>query len=431
MADPTGIIVKAKIKETALKKFLNTKQKSFDDFDWNTTIKKDYNTEEYRTNKNKKTIAFFAELLYSCNNNSGDIFLFHYNNEKQEFFFSFILNHEYYRYEKSLLTVCRELANYIEPLYDAYAFIVAPGPPDIYNAFSLKQENIKFKASDIIDKNIAQTYLDRFWSFNVKDNFSCEPEAALRKRNYYYKPLKNAYKKLKKEIEEIEKPSKIKKATKDHPYHLFGSFYTYDGFVYENETKIENADPLTFREIGPFFVDKNHVFKYSAINMVEPFDIRNWSKMKFEYRIIEGIDGATFTHLKKQHPREAMYWKDKNYIFSKNYTELKKIEPADVKTFEYLDFAYGKDKNLVYCADQIIDIDPKQYKLNKNGFISDNKNIYHYGNKIDLDANTFEVILYESETNPFFGPFVLADKHGKYSYEYKHDQSTQALAINN
>ncbi|WP_438424730.1 DKNYY domain-containing protein [Aquimarina macrocephali] len=423
MADPTGIIVKAKINEKSLQKFLNEKQKSFEDFDWDTAIKKEYNTEERGANKSKKIISFFAELLYSCNNSSDNVFLFHYDTEKQEFFFSFILNYEYYRYEKSLLTTCRQLANYIEPAYDAYAFIVAPGPPDIYSSFSLKQENIKYKASDKIDKNIAQTYLDQFWSFNGKDNFYCEPEAALRKRNYYYKPLRNAYKKLKKEIEEIEKPSKIKKATKEHPYYLFGSFYTYDGFVFENETKIENADPLTFREIGPFFVDKNHIFKYSAINMVEPFDIRNWNEIKFEYIIIDGIDGATFTHLKKQHSREATYWKDKNYIFCGS--DLRKLESADIETFEYLDFAYGKDKNHVYFQDQIIDIDIQHYKLNKNGFIYDNKNIYHYQKKIDLDANTFEVISYESETNVFLGPFVLVDKHGKYKYEIKHNQDTE------
>lgn len=45
--------------------------------------------------------------------------------------------------------------------------------------------------------------------------------------------------------------------------------------------------------------------------------------------------------------------------------------------------------------------------------------VYYYSHPVALDGQTFKVLHYESTTNPFIGPFIVADKTGLYRYNNK------------
>lgn len=430
MAEPTGIILQAHIGEKALKKFLNVKQTSFEDHEnWygegglHEKWIEDMGDECHQTDTETRVSYFFAELLYTCNDTSGNVFLFNYDSKEETLFYAFIANHEYYFYMKSLLTITRQFARYKDTEGEDFAFIAAPTTSDIHIALSLQQGKGMFKPTDEVDEAIIKECLNRFWSFCVKNDFP-EAEKALKKRNYYYyKPIKNAYKRYLLQREEVEKPLRIKEATKDNPYNLVNNIYTYDGLVFDEEGGlIEEADPFTFREVtnvSSIFADKNHVFLYRPVDSNKKEDTPGRTERKF--CIMEGIDGASFTYV--QDRWDTLYWKDKNHVYCGD--DLKKMESADVKTFKYLDFAFGRDKNNIYYKDRIIGIKPDRFTLNKNGFIYDGETIYHYQNKIDMDAGSFKVISYESEVNPFTGTFILEDKYGRCRYEYKSRENSK------
>lgn len=95
---------------------------------------------------------------------------------------------------------------------------------------------------------------------------------------------------------------------------------------------------------------------------------------------------------------------------------MTKLEQADSKTFEYLDFCFGKDLNHIFYLDKVIPIDRNNFILDKNGFIYDDKNIVHFQHQILIDVKTFKVIEYQSSSNPFIGTFILEDKNGQYEY---------------
>jgi len=225
-------------------------------------------------------------------------------------------------------------------------------------------------------------------------------------------------------------------ATKDKPFQLFDNFYTYNGKVYhffhhtKQRIEVSNADPLTLKLVANILADKSFVFTQRFLGTFPPNDQKNISfpdlYNMYKYVIAEGVDGGSFAYIKNR--LEAVYWKDKNAVYihtrDKNNTYLKKVENADVDTFEYLNFCFGRDKKNIFFKDKIVDIDPENYTLNKSGFIFDNKNIFYYEVKIPLDAPTFKVISYESSINPFIGPFILEDENGKYEFnkEWKYDK---------
>lgn len=235
-------------------------------------------------------------------------------------------------------------------------------------------------------------------------------------------------------MEEIEKPKKIAKATKENPYFLFDDLYTYDKSVfYKNKTFIEipSANPFTLRKIRhDIIADETNVF-IQRIASDSPSQSRgNILESIWRYQIIKGVDGKSFKPLKYKY--ETTYWKDKYAIYYGKELggfELIKLEQADQESFEELNFGYGKDKNHVFFCGKIIPINIKHFNLNKNGFIYDDRNIFHYQQQIPLDAKTFKVIEYESETNPFMGTFTLEDKSGKYKYNRDWKDETIKLII--
>lgn len=402
MAEPAGIFIEASLTEKEVKSLLRYK---FEDCEYG-----------------KKVGYYFSQLLYSCINYPKNVFIFNYDKKQQRLFIVWVLNYfnelEIQPFEKIL-----EIITSIKSSEESNYAVVASIYPDIYKGYEIYKQELKVINKNVFPKETTNRLVSTFLNF-AQDSAIFEPKKALQKRNYFYKNFKNYYKKYSEHIKNTEKPQRIKNATKKEPYHLFKNFFSYDDKVFcgwrqEDFKEIIGADPLSFREInGSIVADKNFVFYRKNTHPIKPSLINKHiggARFFTHYVLIEGIDGDSFTYVKEKW--DTVYWKDKNAVFiiDKKANDLKKVM-ADVNSFEYIGFAYGKDKKNVFYNDQIIAIDVNNFKLNKNGFIWDDLNIFSYSNKIPLDAKTFKIKKYDNDVNPFIGDFILEDKTGLYKY---------------
>lgn len=400
MAESIGIFIEINIDEKDVKRLLNHK---FEEAQFG-----------------NKLGYYFSELLYNTQREAGNVFIFNYDKKLQKCFIAYLINH-FNEKDLSLFPKIFEIMSGLK-IPDTIDYgIVASTYPEVLWAYKIMGNKVEKISSEKTPENIVVHLSEKFWSFSTNNDFP-EPQKALNERNYFYKNFKNYYTKYLGYIEEIEKPSKIAKATKENPYHLFNEFYTYDLKVYEHKSytrqiiELPKADPLTLRSVAGIIADKNHAYicrlaAGSPPNVVDhgKYTTNNPNSV-WEWIIAEGVHGGSLTYVKEKW--NTVYWKDKYAVFH----SLKKVEDADVTSFVYLDFCFGKDKNHVFYLDKIIPIDVNNFILNKNGFIYDNENIFHYQHKIPLDAKSFKVLTYESEVNPFMGTFILEDKNGKYEY---------------
>ncbi len=407
MAEPVALIAQIHIKEEQLKSFLRKKSPVLD---------------------KHKNIDVFASLLYSCENNSGNIFLFHFENDI--LFTAYWLNYYHTDDIKPFKQTLHSLCKVKEPITD-YAFL-SDSSGLLLETYALKNETLKqvtgLKETEFAD--LLSAYWDRFWSFSDNNNFP-EPSKALRKRNYFYKPLKSAYKRYLKRIEEIEKPLKIKAATKENPYYYAfdDSFLTYDNKVFyydglrKNFVELPGADPYTFGLNG-FWADKNHFYNYRTIGK-PTVPHKKWGLLvnnpdaKIEFFKMKYVDPLTAEHV-------GIYMKDKNHIYIRKnfedirndvyYGDYKIIPEANLQSFEFIGFVFAKDKNRVFIYDKVSPIHPDNYQINKYGFIWDDTYIFHFKNSIDLDAKTFQFVKCISHEDYVLGVFLLTDKNGTYEY---------------
>ncbi|MHA7058849.1 hypothetical protein ACWGOQ_0016615 [Aquimarina sp. M1] len=414
MAEPTGFFTEIEIDEKGLKKMLNHKFE--------------------KASYNKKLGYYFCELLYDCNFNPGNVFILNYNLKTKKCFLAYLLNH----FEKlritPLIDALQIISSVKNPETTEYA-IVSSTFPEVIEAYKITNKKVE-KINKKLSIHIVNDLTDKFWSFSENNSFP-EPKRALAKRNYFYKNFKNYYKNYLAYVDEKERPNKIARATKENPYHLFDNFYTYNNKVFEFKTytnqiiELSQADPISFRDVAGIKADKNFVYNAILAPNSPPKFIKSGGFMKnnpnsiWAWIIIKGIDGRSFNYVKKKW--DTVYWKDKNAVFIYKNKEVIKLEQANSKTFTHLDFCYGKDQSNLFYLDKVIPIDVNNFKLNKNGFIFDDNTIFHYQNKLELDAKTFKVLEYESEVNPFIGEFILEDKNGRYSYNRERNEEVIRL----
>ena len=220
--------------------------------------------------------------------------------------------------------------------------------------------------------------------------------------NEYYKDKNNVY-----YYDEYEGNMKIVKEADSKTFE--GVSYTFGkdkNAVYKRENKLAGVDPATFEEIDSSFTkDKNNVY-YEEMPMkgVDPKTFEpliNYSNVKdkngvysFSERegkvIVEKIKLPAGIDLKTLKPIENNfdYFKDKNnvYYIKSDYSDeidnmydyFEKVEGADVKSFEAIDYSVGKDKNSVYYeAQKINGADVKSFEFVGYNFFKDKNNVYY------------------------------------------------------
>lgn len=214
--------------------------------------------------------------------------------------------------------------------------------------------------------------------------------------NEYYKDKNNVY-----YYDEYE--GNMKTIKEADPKTFEGISYTFGkdkNAVYKRENKLAGVDPATFEEIDSSFTkDKNNVY-YEEMPMkgvdpktFEPFvDYilvkdkngiykfgKTWGIDEDESDsklVVEKVELSPEIDLKTLKPMEnySYYSKDKNNV----YYDFKKIEGADIKSFEPLGYVIGKDKNSVYYETQKINgVDANSFESLGENFFKDKNNVYY------------------------------------------------------
>jgi len=407
MAESMVILTEISIEEKELKSFLRRKSP---------------------VDSSLKNIDFFASLLYGCEAKTGNVFLFHYDNGRLFtcYWQDFPSSDKIKRY----LTTLSVLSDYTQEAVRVFKSNSSAELLDVYILQNQQEpQNILNEKNNMQLKNELHRLTDKFWSFADANSF-LKPQKALRKQNYFYKPLKTAYKRYLKYIQKLQKPEKIKTATRENPfyYDFDTGFFTYDLKLFYNDggkiLKISGADPFTFGLKG-FPMDKNSYFEYQL-------KVKRTSKKHPEdyeltpyFRVHPNIDPQTFNYVKNR--TDTIYWKDKYNVYVRKAEPLNDIfynhrlvpiDGAHSKSFSGLDFGYGKDKNRLYYFDKPLPVDVENFSLDNTGFLRDDKFVYHYGVQLPLDGASFSVVATENKLNPFLGPFILQDKNGHYSYSF-------------
>ena len=180
--------------------------------------------------------------------------------------------------------------------------------------------------------------------------------------------------------------------------------------VYDRGKQIKGLDPVTFEDLsGNFYKDKNGVY-YEGMLMkgidpksFEPFvnytHVKDKNGIHHFYQksnnvVVEKVEISPEIDLKTLQPIEnySEYSKDKNNV----YYNFKKIEDADVKTFEPEGYSIGKDKTGVYYGTyKVSGVDVNSLEVLKNDFFKDKDNVYYKNKKIEnFKPKNFEVIDY-------------------------------------
>ena len=242
--------------------------------------------------------------------------------------------------------------------------------------------------------------------------------------NEYYKDKNNVY-----YYDEYE--GNMKTIKEADPKTFEGISYTFGkdkNAVYKRENKLVGVDPATFEEIDSSFTkDKNNVY-YEEMPMkgvdpktFEPFVNyilvkdkngiykfgKTWGIDESDSKLfVEKVELSPEIDLKTLKPiGNSEYSKDKNNV----YYNFKRIEGADIKSFEPLGYVIGKDKRSVYYETQKINgIDVKSFEFLEYNFFKDKNNVYYQRgefmdnpgisykfSKIEgADSKTFEAIDY-------------------------------------
>src|SRR5690606_6783672 len=87
--------------------------------------------------------------------------------------------------------------------------------PEVERGYMITKGDTKPVLNEDLKGEITNPLLDKFWTFNIKNDFPA-PDKAFRIKNYYYKPFQTAYKKYVSHQEEMAKPAKILQASKEN-----------------------------------------------------------------------------------------------------------------------------------------------------------------------------------------------------------------------
>ncbi|MDO5693709.1 MAG: DKNYY domain-containing protein [Pseudomonadota bacterium] len=413
MADIGGIVARLTISEAELNAALKRKQRETANHLQGPGEARQH---ERRTTPGLPVSRFLAELLHECREPSQNAFIFHFDPARQVLFFAYMPRYDWWQDVNAVLTVLAALS--AAGAAPTQAVCMSPHCEDVYAVFDLADGKLAPREGGA-DEGLVNDYRSEIWRrFDGKLGAFPATEQAIRKRGYYPRSLVSAYKRYLRFVEQQERPGRIKAATREQPYHLGGELFnllTWDGKVYYPTTgrrafvELPDADPFTMRAVCGLMADQRHVYAVSR-------------QRGSPIVALKDVDGATFRHLGRA--VENVYCIDKNHVYYDlgdgyvdDATSTGLVAGADPASFEYLDFAYGKDGRHVYYRDRALPLDPNAVRLDRHGFIRDDRHVFHYGDRIDMDAPSFQVVAYESETNPFTGTFVLRDKHGRAEYD--------------
>ena len=320
----------------------------------------------------------------------------------------------------------------------------------------LKLENADRNSVNELSKNILRDKNNVYFenqqikgldvnSFKViYENRISEPENLIKDKNgvYYIDENKKTLIKFKNNEIDIESFGIANKMLDDY-------FKDKNNVYYLEDYKLHRLDDLDIETYQNIFMtrykkDKNNLyFKWKKVKNVNPNDVEiienDFIKIKdtlyeisnFEEKEVEilplAVDVKSFEYI------DNKYYKDKTNIYYNKNGKLKKIEDVNFKSFGILEenSYFGKDKNNIYYkGDKLEKIDRNSFRvLNEsydNSIIKDKNGIYILTKessikiiKIDKNIKNIDFNNFEEITNY---PYVFKDKNAVYTLNTDDDK---------
>ena len=327
----------------------------------------------------------------------------------------------------------------------------------------LKLENADRNSVNELSKNILRDKNNVYFenqqikgldvnSFKViYENRISEPENLIKDKNgvYYIDENKKTLIKFKNNEIDIESFGIANKMLDDY-------FKDKNNVYYLEDYKLHRLDHLDIETYQNIFMtrykkDKNNLyFKWKKVKNVNPNDVEiienDFIKIKdtlyeisnFEEKEVEilplAVDVKSFEYI------DNKYYKDKTNIYYNKNGKLKKIEDINFKSFGILEenSYFGKDKNNIYYkGDKLEKIDRNSFRvLNEsydNSIIKDKNGIYILTKessiktiKIDKNIKNIDFNNFEEITNY---PYVFKDKNAVYTLNTDDDKTVTVFSF--
>ena len=328
----------------------------------------------------------------------------------------------------------------------------------------LKLENADRNSVNELSKNILRDKNNVYFenqqikgldvnSFKViYENRISEPENLIKDKNgvYYIDENKKTLIKFKNNEIDIESFGIANKMLDDYFKDKNNVYYLENYKLH----KLDDLDIETYQNISMtrYKKDKNNLyFKWKKVKNVNPNDVEiienDFIKIKdtlyeianFEEKEVEilplAVDVKTFEYI------DNRYYKDKTNIYYNKNGKLKKIEDVNFKSFGILEenSYFGKDKNNIYYkGDKLEKIDRNSFKvLNEsydNSIIKDKNGIYILTeksneikiNKISENQNNIDFNSFIEITN---NPYIFKDKNSVYTLNTDDDKTVTVFSF--
>lgn len=327
----------------------------------------------------------------------------------------------------------------------------------------LKLENADRNSVNELSKNILRDKNNVYFenqqikgldvnSFKViYENRISEPENLIKDKNgvYYIDENKKTLIKFKNNEIDIESFGIANKMLDDYFRDKNNVYYLEDYKLH----RLDDLDIETYQNISMtrYKKDKNNLyFKWKKVKNVNPNDVEiienDFIKIKdtlyeisnFEEKEVEilplAVDVKSFEYI------DNKYYKDKTNIYYNKNGKLKKIEDVNFKSFGILEenSYFGKDKNNIYYkGDKLEKIDRNSFRvLNEsydNSIIKDKNGIYILTKessiktiKIDKNIKNIDFNNFEEITNY---PYVFKDKNAVYTLNTDDDKTVTVFSF--
>ena len=286
----------------------------------------------------------------------------------------------------------------------------------------------------------------------IYENRISEPENLIKDKNgvYYIDENKKTLIKFKNDEIDIESFGIANKMLDDY-------FKDKNNVYYLEDYKLHRLDDLDIETYQNIFMtrykkDKNNLyFKWKKVKNVNPNDVEiienDFIKIKdtlyeianFEEKEVEilplAVDVKTFEYI------DNKYYKDKTNIYYNKNGKLKKIKDVNFKSFGILEenSYFGKDKNNIYYkGDKLEKIDRNSFKVSNesydNSIIKDKNGIYILTeksneikiNKISENQNNIDFNSFIEITN---NPYIFKDKNSVYTLNTDDDKTVTVFSF--
>ena len=231
--------------------------------------------------------------------------------------------------------------------------------------------------------------------------------------NGYFKDKNNIYYGLSGNLYKIKNADLQTFEVLTSPYSSSVYFAKDKNNVYYNGKKLDRIVPNDFEQIQSYFIkDKNGIYKFEEDENEQDLKITPINA-KIDFKNLKELDWK--------------YFGDDKNIYYFNEDSFKKVDKADINSFERIDSTgFFKDKNNVYYEGEKVEgIDMNSIEVINEMCIKDKNSVFYEGKKLrNISPNNFNI---------FYGgmsyDIILVDKNGSYKLMENENQKDKIKII--